>query len=62
MGLLVGKAQILLHKELNVACFILSSSFAHKTLLVFVCANCFSTTQYMCFIWLGRSPEGRNYT
>ncbi len=38
MGLLVGQAQALIHK---VACFIFSSSFAHETLLVFVCANLF---------------------
>lgn len=55
MGLLVGKAQVLIHKELNVACFMLNSSFAHKTLLMSV-PLCSSTTQYMCFVWLSRSP------
>ncbi len=39
MCLLVGKAQVLIHKEPNVACFILSSRVAHKTLLVFVRAS-----------------------
>lgn len=41
MGLLVAKAQVLICKELNVACFISSSIFAHKTLLVFICARFF---------------------
>ena len=41
MGLLVGKAQVLIHKEPNIACLVLSSSFAHKPLLVFVCAILF---------------------
>lgn len=41
MGLLVAKAQVLICKELNVACFISSSIFAHETLLVFICARFF---------------------
>lgn len=41
MGLLVAKAQVLIYKELNVACFILSSISADKTLLVFICASFF---------------------
>ena len=53
MGLLVGKAQVLIHKEPNIACLILFSSFAHKTLLVFVCAS-LSQHDSVCVLYLAQ--------